>query len=90
MRWAPTSPRVPAAQGKVTSPAYVDGLRAEGLDVDEETVARANALLMLEFFALSAIPFEALGGEVTPQVRHVAGERAQAARFVLELVHATA
>ena len=71
-------------------PAYVDGLRAEGLDVDEATVARANALLMLEFFALSAIPFEALGGEITPQVHHVAGERAQAARFVLELVHATA
>ena len=71
-------------------PAYVDGLRAEGLDVDEPTVVRANALLMLEFFALSAIPFEALGGEMTPQVHRVAGERAQAARFVLELVHATA
>ena len=73
----------------VCLPAYVDGLRAEGLDVDESTVARANALLMLEFFALSAIPFEALDAELTPQLLHVAGQRAQAARFVLEQVRAT-
>jgi hypothetical protein len=73
----------------VCLPAYVDGLRAEGLDVDESTVARANALLMLEFFALSAIPFEALGAELTPRLLHVAGQRAEAARFVLEQVRAT-
>jgi len=37
-------------------PAYVDGLCAEGLDVDLGVVRRAHALQMLLFSGLSALP----------------------------------
>ena len=71
-------------------PAYVEGLRAEGLTVDHRVVARAHALLMLEFFALSAVPFDLLDHEVTTALLDVGRQRADAARFVLDQVQATA
>ena len=70
--------------------AYVEGLRDEGTDVPAPTVARAHALLALLFTGLSAIPFEHLDQPVTDELMRVARERAAAARFLLDLVDATA
>jgi hypothetical protein len=70
-------------------PAYVRGLRDEGCDLDAGVVRRAHALQMLIFSGLSAIPFEHLGQEPTPELHRIAGERAAAARFMLDLVDAT-
>jgi hypothetical protein len=74
----------------VCLPAYVDGLRAEGLEVDTATVARAHALHLMIFTGLSA----ALTGPPAPgtppeALAHEAGERAAIARFCLGLVEAT-
>jgi hypothetical protein len=52
-------------------------------------VRRAHALQMLLFTALPSIPFELLGGPVTPQARAVVAERAAGVRFVLDLAAAT-
>jgi Ser/Thr protein kinase RdoA (MazF antagonist) len=70
--------------------AYAEGLRAEGTEVPVHTVARAHALLALLFTGLSAVPFEHLGEPVTDELLRVARERAAAARFLLDLVDATA
>jgi hypothetical protein len=51
---------------------------------------RAHALLALLFAGLSAVPFERLGDPVTDELVRVARERAAAARFLLDLVDATA
>lgn len=69
--------------------AYVDGLRDEGCDVDAAVVQRSHALLMLLFSGLTAIPFEHLGKAPTDELRRVADERAQSARFILDLVDTT-
>ena len=69
--------------------AYVSGLRAEGCEVALEEVRRAHALLMLLFWGLSAPPLEVLFGAAAPPAA-VFRERAAAARFVLDLVDATA
>jgi hypothetical protein len=71
-------------------PAYVDGLHAEGLDVDAATVARAHALQLMIFTGLSA----ALTGPPAPgadpdALAHDARERAAISRFCLDLVEAT-
>jgi hypothetical protein len=71
-------------------PAYVEGLRAEGMDVDLEVVRRAHALQMLLFSALSAIPLELLDAPPTPQLHDIARQRALSAEFILDLVDATA
>jgi hypothetical protein len=70
--------------------AYLEGLRLEGCAVDEATVARAHALQMLVFAAVPAVPVEMLDGPPTPALLEVARQRAAAARFVLDLVAATA
>ena len=70
--------------------AYIEGLRREGCDVDGARVRRAHALLMLIFSGMSAIPVEHLGSAPTPELLRVAAERAAAARFMLDLVDATA
>jgi hypothetical protein len=75
---------------RVCLDAYVDGMRAEGTEVPERTVGRAHALLALLFTGLSAVPFEHLGEPVTDELLRVARERAAAARFLLDLVDATA
>lgn len=51
---------------------------------------RAHALLMVIFSGLSAIPVEYLGSAPTPELHRVTAERAAAARFMLDLVDATA
>jgi hypothetical protein len=68
--------------------AYVAGLRAEGCEVPVETVRRAHALMMLLFWALSAVPLEIMFG-APPPPPNVFRERARAARFVLDLVDAS-
>lgn len=71
-------------------PAYVRGLHDEGCDVGVDVVRRAHALLMLMFSGFSAIPFEHLEQPPTPRLVAVARERAASARFILDLVAATA
>ena len=69
--------------------AYVDGLRAEGCDVDVAAVERGHALQMLLFGALPSLPFELLDAPPTPAAIEISRQRAAAARFVLDLVAAT-
>ncbi len=69
--------------------AYVEGLHSEGCEAAPELVQRAHALQMLLFSGLSAIPFEHLGKPPTAKLQRIARERAQAARFMLDLVAAT-
>jgi Phosphotransferase enzyme family len=71
-------------------PAFVRGLRDEGSDAATETVRRAHALLALLFAGFPAIPFEHLGGPPTPEIIRVTHQRAASARFILDLVDATA
>jgi hypothetical protein len=71
-------------------PAYQDGLRQEGLDVGIDQLWRAHALQLLLFTALSAIPFEHLGGPPTPETITLSGARATCAEHVLDLVDRTA
>lgn len=71
-------------------PAFVRGLRAEGCDVDAAVVQRCHALLMLVYSGLSAFPIEHLGLPPTEELHAIAAERAAAARFILDLVDATA
>jgi hypothetical protein len=71
------------------TPAYIEGLQDEGCDVDPAVVRRSHALLMLIYAGLSAIPFEHLESEPTPELHRIAAERAAAARFMLDLVDAT-
>ena len=70
--------------------AYVAGLRAEGCELPLEVVRRAHALQLLVFTGLSTLPFEHLDSPPTPELHHVAAERAAIARFSLDLVDATA
>jgi hypothetical protein len=70
--------------------AYVAGLRVEGSDVDAATAERGAALAMLLFAALPSLPFELLDGPATPAAIETSRQRAAAARFVLDLVEATA
>lgn len=70
-------------------PAYVRGLRAEGSAATQTQVRRSQALLMLIFSGLAAIPFEHLAAEPTAQLHRIASERAASARFILGLVEAT-
>ena len=44
---------------------------------------------MLIFAGLTAIPFEHLEREPTPELHRIARERAASARFILDLVDAT-
>lgn len=70
-------------------PAYVTGLHDEGSEVSLEVVRRSHALLMLVFWGLSAPPLEVLFGRPAPGGAAVIRERAQAARFVLDLAEET-
>lgn len=78
-----------AARDAVCLAAYVDGLAAEGVEVDAATVRRAHALHLLLFSGLSALPFELLDAEPGEQVRAMAATRATIARYVLDLVEVT-
>jgi phosphotransferase family enzyme len=70
-------------------PAYVEGVRAEGVDTTEHALRRAHALHLMLFTGLSTIPLEHLGEEPTPELHAVAAERAAIARFALDLLDAT-
>ena len=70
----------------VIVPAYVEGLRAEGCDIPESVVRRAHALHLMVWVGLSTLPFEHLDAPVTPELEHVAAERAATARFSLDLL----
>jgi hypothetical protein len=70
--------------------SYVAGLRDEGCDVAEAVVRRVAAVQMLLFAALPAVPVELLDEEPTPARAALCRERAAGARFVLDLVTATA
>jgi hypothetical protein len=70
--------------------AYIAGLREEGCDTSADLVRRAQALVMLIFCGLSAVPLEVLLGMPGPGGPDVIRERAAAARFVLDLVDSTA
>jgi aminoglycoside/choline kinase family phosphotransferase len=70
-------------------PAYVEGLRAEGCHVTEPVVRRSHALQLMIFTGFSCLPWEHLGCEPTPELRHVAAQRAAIARFSLDLLDDT-
>jgi hypothetical protein len=70
-------------------PAYVEGLAAEELHVDEATVRRAHALLLLLFTGLSTLPLEELDTAAPEALPELAAGRAELARFCLDLVAAT-
>jgi hypothetical protein len=70
-------------------PAYVEGLHAEGCDVDPAVVRRTHALCMLIYSALSAFPLEHLAKQPTADLHEITAERARAATFTLDLVAAT-
>jgi len=70
--------------------AYVDGLRAEGADIELAVVRRAHALMMLLFAGLSSVPFELMEGEPSAEKVRICRERAAAARFMLDLAAETA
>lgn len=70
-------------------PSYVEGLRAEGLELPLDVVRRAHALHLMLFTGLSTPPFEHLGADPTPALHRVAAERAAIARFSLDLLDAT-
>lgn len=78
-----------AGRGEACLASYVDGLAAEGLDLDLATVRRAHALHLLVFSGLSAIPFEHLDAEPTDALRAMAATRAAIARHALDLVDQT-
>ena len=69
--------------------SYLDGLRAEGCDIPESVVRRAHALQLLIFTGLSSVPFELLEAEPTPELQQVARQRADIARFSLDLLDST-
>ncbi len=77
-------------------PAYVAGLRAEGVEVDEATVARAHALHLMVFTGLSTPLVAPPDPDSAPPDRGTravlardAHERAAISRFCLGLVEAT-
>lgn len=70
-------------------PSYVEGLRAEGLEIPLDVVRRAHALHLMLFTGLSTPPFEHLGTDPTPALHRVAADRAAIARFSLDLLDAT-
>lgn len=70
-------------------PAYLGGLAAAGLALDEAALRRAHALQLLLFTGLSTVPLEHLGEPPSPALTAIADDRATIARFVLDLVDAT-
>jgi thiamine kinase-like enzyme len=69
--------------------AYVAGLRAEGSDVPEEQVRRGHALCMMVMTGLSTVPFDLFDAPLTPETQRIAADRAELARYALDLLDAT-
>ncbi|MET0839821.1 MAG: phosphotransferase [Marmoricola sp.] len=68
---------------------YLDGLRAEGCDIPEPVVRRAHALQLMVFTGLSSVPFDLFEAEQTAELQQVARQRADIARFSLDLLDST-
>jgi hypothetical protein len=84
------SPSLLAETEEVIVPAYVAGLAEEGMVVDSDLVRRSHALLLMIFTGLSALPFELLESTPPEAVPALAADRADLARFCLDLLDATA
>jgi hypothetical protein len=69
---------------------YMAGLRDEECWIPDDVVRRAHALQLLLFTGLSTLPFDLLEAEPTPELHRIAGQRADIARFSLDLLDATA
>ena len=70
--------------------AYVAGLRAEGCEIPEEQVRRSHALCLLMMTGLSTVPFDLFDGPVDARTMQIAADRAELARFALDLVEGKA
>ncbi len=78
------------ARGEACVASYRDGLAAEGFEMSVDALRRAHALQLIIFTGLSALPFELLDQEPTPELQQLASERAAIARHSLDLLDATA
>jgi len=83
------SPTLLAETDAVIVQAYAEGLAAEGRHLPIELVRRAHAVHLLIFTGLSALPFDLLEDDVTPELEAAAADRAELARFCLDLVDTT-
>lgn len=80
--------RLPAARLGAIEDAIVPAYAAAA-GVDEATVRRAHAILLLVFAGISAVPFELLGTTPPPALAAIATERAAVTRLGLDLLAAT-
>ena len=83
------SPSLLAETEAAIVPAYVAGLADEGTSVDEDTVRRSHALLLMMFTGLSALPFDEIDATPPEALATLARDRAELARFCLDLVDST-
>ena len=85
--------RIPASSlGSIEDailPAYAEGVRAEGVEITHDALRRAHALHLMLFTGLSTLPLEHLDAPLTPELLAMAAERAEIARFALDLLDAT-
>jgi hypothetical protein len=63
-------------------------LHADGSQATIAQVRRSHAILMTIFHGLSAIPFEHQDTAPTDALRHIFRQRADAARFIFDLLDA--
>jgi hypothetical protein len=66
-------------------PSYVDGYRAIGGEIDADSVMRGYVLTMMLRSGFTSLPFEALDGPVTEDLRRMANERAALTRYIVDL-----
>jgi hypothetical protein len=69
--------------------AYVAGLRAEGCGIPEVEVRRGHALCLLLMTGLSALPFDLFEQPADEATLRIAADRAELARYALDLEAAT-
>lgn len=85
--------RAPGAQVGTLGPtlleAYVDGLAAEGVDVEVATVRRAHAVQLILFTALSCLPLEHFDRPPSAALLALSAERATMTAAILDLLDAT-
>jgi hypothetical protein len=78
-----------AERDEICLSAYLDGLRAEGIQIRAADLRRAHALQLLIFTGLSSLPFEHLDSQPTAELAALAADRAALSRYCLDLVEAT-
>jgi thiamine kinase-like enzyme len=69
--------------------AYVAGLRADGCEISEQVVRRSHALCLLLMTGLSTPPFELFDRSIDESTLRQAADRAEIARYSLDLLDAT-